>query len=441
MKILNPAVVVMLLVFSGCIAAGFTPTSTHQNVSEYRASPDYDKLESTHTVFVEVATAEFCSFCAGWSDNLYAAYESGLYDFEYVEMIIWGAGWNDILNMDAFNWKDIYGISPYTTGIPVSIMDGDYRRITGNVPSLIESRLTACGERTVADISAEVMLDWMGDAQVWVNISIENNEPTQYEGHIRACLMEINSRYAHPGDDPFLYGFLAYIYNEDVVIPAGDVYTDSVLWNGHDHSDYHGDDFGDITADNIKVVMGVLNNADGYGDETVAATVNQPPYTPYNPVPSDNAQQVNHSTTLLWSGGDPDPDDTVTYDVYFGNTTPPPYVTSTAAESYQITQLEENTTYYWKIMAEDNHGKTTYGPEWSFTTKTHCGDVNKDGVINVSDAVCIINYVFIQGFPAPDPVCRADVNGDGSVNVSDAVALINFIFTPGSPPPVETCCL
>ncbi len=70
-----------------------------------------------------------------------------------------------------------------------------------------------------------------------------------------------------------------------------------------------------------------------------------------------------------------------------------------------------------------------------------CGDANGDGVINVSDAVFVINYVFIPGSPEPDPVCIADANGDGTINVSDAVYLINYVFIPGSPPPVTDCCV
>jgi uncharacterized protein (TIGR02145 family) len=34
-----------------------------------------------------------------------------------------------------------------------------------------------------------------------------------------------------------------------------------------------------------------------------------------------------------------------------------------------------------------------------------CGDANSDGAINVSDAVYLINYIFIVGSPAPDPDC------------------------------------
>jgi hypothetical protein len=64
----------------------------------------------------------------------------------------------------------------------------------------------------------------------------------------------------------------------------------------------------------------------------------------------------------------------------------------------------------------------------------NCGDVNNDTQVNVSDAVLIINYVFIGG-PPPDPnIACGDVNEDHFVNVSDAVYLINFIFIGGSPP-------
>ncbi len=63
------------------------------------------------------------------------------------------------------------------------------------------------------------------------------------------------------------------------------------------------------------------------------------------------------------------------------------------------------------------------------------GDCNGDGDINVSDAIVIINYIFIGGDP-PDPFIMGDPNCDDAVNVSDAVYLINYIFI-GGPPPCE----
>jgi hypothetical protein len=63
-----------------------------------------------------------------------------------------------------------------------------------------------------------------------------------------------------------------------------------------------------------------------------------------------------------------------------------------------------------------------------------CGDASGDEAVNVSDAVYIINYIFISGAPAPEPLEAAEVNCDGSVNVSDAVLIINYIFAGGTAP-------
>jgi len=94
--------------------------------------------------------------------------------------------------------------------------------------------------------------------------------------------------------------------------------------------------------------------------------LNRLPNTPSNPWPADNATNVSTSPTLSWSGGDPD-GDTVTYDVYFGTSSNPPYVGSTTSTSYPRSGLAYNTTYYWKIVASDGL-ETSSGPVWRFTT-------------------------------------------------------------------------
>ncbi len=84
-------------------------------------------------------------------------------------------------------------------------------------------------------------------------------------------------------------------------------------------------------------------------------------------------------------------------------------------------------------------GYWTSGTLSSGDCQGSCGDANSDGGVNVSDAVWIINYVFVSGSPEPLPVrACGDANADGGVNVSDAVWVINFVFVSGSPPP-GTC--
>jgi GEVED domain/Dockerin type I domain len=63
----------------------------------------------------------------------------------------------------------------------------------------------------------------------------------------------------------------------------------------------------------------------------------------------------------------------------------------------------------------------------------NCGDANGDETTNISDAVHIINYVFVGGDP-PVSLEAGDVNCDGTCNVSDAVWIINYVFVGGNVP-------
>jgi len=66
-----------------------------------------------------------------------------------------------------------------------------------------------------------------------------------------------------------------------------------------------------------------------------------------------------------------------------------------------------------------------------------CGDVNADGLINVSDAAYIIAYV-LAGGPSPCLETNADVDCTSNVGISDGVYLINFVFG-GGPAPCANC--
>ncbi len=61
------------------------------------------------------------------------------------------------------------------------------------------------------------------------------------------------------------------------------------------------------------------------------------------------------------------------------------------------------------------------------------GDADNSGVITISDAVYLINYIF-SGGPAPCPLLNGDADCSGAVTISDAVYLINYIFAGGPAP-------
>ncbi|MEO0079035.1 MAG: hypothetical protein ABIK86_08585, partial [candidate division WOR-3 bacterium] len=92
---------------------------------------------------------------------------------------------------------------------------------------------------------------------------------------------------------------------------------------------------------------------------------NNPPMSPRRPIPDSGAGAVPIYSRLYWEGGDADTTDTVTYDVYFGTSSPPPLKAERISDtSYLPGLLAYQTAYYWRIVARDNHGATTEGPLW-----------------------------------------------------------------------------
>jgi hypothetical protein len=61
------------------------------------------------------------------------------------------------------------------------------------------------------------------------------------------------------------------------------------------------------------------------------------------------------------------------------------------------------------------------------------GDADGDGLVNISDVIYLVQYVFGSGLP-PQPVESGDADCNGFVNISDAVFLVAYIFSDGAAP-------
>ena len=79
------------------------------------------------------------------------------------------------------------------------------------------------------------------------------------------------------------------------------------------------------------------------------------------------------------------------------------------------------------------------------------GDVNQDGVLNLSDAVSVLTYLF-QGTPAELPCgdgsaadagnrALLDSDGGGTIHMADAIYVLNFLYQGGAPPALGTECV
>lgn len=120
----------------------------------------------------------------------------------------------------------------------------------------------------------------------------------------------------------------------------------------------------------LVMLLSSCNKDEGNDVTGTQSGGNHNPNTPSNPNPADGSTGVNRILTLSWSGSDPDPSDTVRYDVIVGVTNPPTniLVSGQLAETYTVGIVAANTKFYWKVVAKDNHGLFTDGPIWSFTT-------------------------------------------------------------------------
>ena len=77
---------------------------------------------------------------------------------------------------------------------------------------------------------------------------------------------------------------------------------------------------------------------------------------------------------------------------------------------------------------------TLYAPDITFKLTVgsiETGDVNADGVVNVTDAIGIISYI-LEDTPTWFTESVADVNGDGQVNVTDVIGVIDMILSEAS---------
>ncbi len=357
-----------MLVFSTTAGVMASPNIVTKSIDKGTGDRDY-----SHTILGEFGTATWCGYCKYAHAALKNIYAGGWHPFYYISMVT-------DKNTKAYSRiKNDYNVYGY----PTVYFDGGYKVNVGagSVPAAqaaYNSSIVACGNRGVNDIDLSLDVTWLGpgnpspensatdeaidvclswtNAEMNISVTIKNNEGSTYDGHLRVYVNEVESSMGWYDSAGHLYTFpfLDYAFNEDISISAGETWEDATDWDGKDHNDGYGNDFGEITQDNIMVIAAVFDDEwhQGYS------------YPP-NQYPFD-AYYVDEAEGCL-AGIDTDPK---TYDVYFGDSTPPPKVSSNQSDmEYDPGELEFDTTYYWQIVVWDDQGSSTSGSIWSFTTR------------------------------------------------------------------------
>jgi hypothetical protein len=145
-------------------------------------------------------------------------------------------------------------------------------------------------------------------------------------------------------------------------------------------------------------------------------TLASPQVTPPNAAtlvaPADGGLVVAESVTLQWANGGGFP---AGYKLYVGTSNPPTFVEDLGdVTSYLLTDLAEDTTYYWKVVPYNDNGDQTDVPVWSF-------DANPEGMIIVGDGTLTQRYPFghLWGFERSASLYTLD--SIGSVGVIESI--------------------
>ncbi len=332
----------------------------------------------THTVFAEDATATWCGYCHFARAALDSIYTSGDFPFYYVCLV-------DDKNTHAaarINDFNVYGF-------PTVYFDYGYKVVVGGwtgAEAAYRTAINQCGTRAVANIDVSLNVVWQGDAAMDISVGVTNNEAAPYVGHLHVYVCEIESslNWKDTTGHPYTFPFLDYAFNEGITIPVGESYSNSMTWDGHNYNSGLGQTFDTIQYGNIAVIAAVFNNTvhTGYSnppsgypfnaywvdDAAGFLVADTGPYVPSNPSPANGATNVALNKDLTWTGGG-SPGTTITYDVYFGTTSPPPLVVhNQSATTYDTGTMAYSTKYYWKIVSWDQNQNSSEGPIWSFTT-------------------------------------------------------------------------
>ena len=340
-------------------------------ISQSKELKTYDKSTNdrdyTHTMIAEYftyTTCEPCKYAHQALKNIYKYHQKnlGYHPFYYISMVYDVNDW-------ALERHDELGVQVS----PTVAWDGPYRLDDGaesvqKAENMYNSSLVLTGNRNVKDIDLEIDVDWLGATNVepsegqtfvpvetnltWmltamdIDVNIDNNENSQYNGNLRVYVTELNSTYWDDTNDyPYTFAFLDYAFNEDVSISAGGSWSDTDEWDGWDHNNGQGERYDEIYQDNCMVIAAIFDE--------------------------DNSDYADETDGFL-AGENTGPK---IFDIYFGNTTPPPLLEhNTSIRVYDPTPgadewLEFDTTYYWKITVWNNKGEKTAGDIFNFTTR------------------------------------------------------------------------
>ena len=182
----------------------------------------------------------------------------------------------------------------------------------------------------------------------------------------------------------------------------------------------------DYTYDNLgnRLVRAVTRAGGPPNNSPVAVSV---------PGIPNGAVNVSTSPNLTWpAAADPNSGDTVVYFVYFGTVASPPLAYSGLATNWSPGHLKCYATYYWQVVARDNHNAQAASPVWSFTTSNEPPVVNFAATPASGAAPLVVQFRDSSTYDCGAMVSwQWDFDNNGTIDSTSQNPAFTYPSTPG----------
>lgn len=207
----------------------------------YTISIEKDIEDLSHNVFIQKGTATWCNNCPDVAEKIHTLYNSDEYNFYYVNMVQdKKPKAKDILESD-------YNIYAY----PTVYIDGGYDIVIGDKDiNVFKEKITKATQREVPKVYINITPEINEDnTKIKTNVLIENYEEEKYTGRLKIYLTERNSWQYYGGEGIYHYGFIKYLLDEKIEIPAKDEKITETTF-----------EVGNLDPDNLMIIAVVFNS-------------------------------------------------------------------------------------------------------------------------------------------------------------------------------------